>query len=115
MGKKTTKKKSAAADVDQDSRDLYTLHLIAGATGDLLHRFAAIAATQFSDAKFELVTHTMQDDLEKLQDTLDSLQGSRPIVLHGLPNTADKRMVRRVCVSRRSGESNEQCSQCHFG
>ncbi len=101
MGKKTTKKKSAAADVDQDSRELYTLHLIAGSTGDLLHRFASIAATQFSDAKFELVPHTMQDDLEKLQDTLDSLAGSRPIVLHGLPNTADKRLVRRVCVSRR--------------
>lgn len=79
----------------------YTLHLIAGATGDLLHRLAAVAATQFSDAEFEFVAHPLQDSLEKLQHTMEHLEGSQPIVLHALPDTTSKRLVRHECVSRR--------------
>ena len=102
MGKKKTKKrKGDAASAAEGTRRLYTLHLIAGSTGDLLHRLATVVATQFSGAEFELVAHTMQDDLEKLQGTLDQIEGNQPIVLHALPNSSGKRLVRQVCVSRR--------------
>lgn len=101
MGRKTSKRKADAASVARRSEDSYTLHLIAGSTGDLLHRLASVAATQFSGVEFELVPHAMRDDLEKLQETLDHLEGSRPIVIHALPDAAGKRLVRRVCVSQR--------------
>lgn len=101
MGKKLVKKKADAEQSDRQTHASYTLHLIAGATGDLLHRLATVAATQFSGADFELVAHPMQDSLQKLKDTLQHLEGSRPIVLHALADSWCKRLVRHECVSQR--------------
>ncbi len=94
-------KKPAAQTSAIEKPDAFTLHLIAGATGDLLHRLASVAVTQFSGIAFELVAHPMKDDLEKLQLALDKLTGRRPVVIHGLPDEKSKQLVRSVCVRRR--------------
>lgn len=97
MGKKRANTAGASRPVDES----YTLHLIAGATGDLLHRLASVAVSQFSEVRMKLVDHPMVDDLEKLQETLKHLEGERPIVVHALPDSAAKRLVRQECVTRR--------------
>ncbi|WP_425399961.1 pyruvate, water dikinase regulatory protein [Aeoliella sp.] len=97
MDKKKIKKSIGS----QSSKQPYTLHLIAGATGDLLHRLASVAVTQFSDVDMHIVAHPLVDDLDKLQETLDHLEGEHPIVIHALPSSAAKRLVRHQCVARR--------------
>lgn len=95
------KKKTSKAEATRPAVDTYTLHLIAGATGDLLHRLASVAATQFTGIKIKLIDHPMVDDLDKLQETLDDLEGDRPIVVHALPHSSAKTLVRNECVTRR--------------
>lgn len=82
-------------------KDIYTLHLIAGATGDLLHRLATVAATQFSNVEFQMVAHSLKDDLTKVQAVLDKIEGPHTIVLHALPGQTAKEMVRSDCVNKR--------------
>lgn len=79
----------------------YTLHLIAAAAGELLNGLAAVAVSQFPEVELEIVSHPLQDNLEKLSATLETLSGKRPIVLHGLADRAAKRLVRDACVVRR--------------
>ena len=101
MGKKKSKARAKSTPAAVGSESAFTLHLLAGATGDLLHRLASVAATQFSGVEFNLVNHAMQDDLDKIQETLDSITSNHPIVIHALPDNLSKQLVRRVCVSRR--------------
>ena len=91
--KKAQRGKKAPADTET-----YTLHLLAGSTGDLLTRLATMATTQFPDAEFEIVSHPLQDDVEKLEATLDELSGKRKIVLHALADKKSKTLVRKRCV-----------------
>jgi regulator of PEP synthase PpsR (kinase-PPPase family) len=83
------------------SGDVYTIHLLAAATGELLSGLAAVAVSQFVGVEFDVVSHPLQDDLEKLQATLAKLAGDRPIVLHALADPAAKQLVRTTCVVRR--------------
>jgi len=83
------------------SGDAYTIHLLAAATGELLNGLAAVAVSQFPGITFEVVSHPLQDDLEKLQATLDTLAGERQIVLHALADQAAKLLVRNSCVTQR--------------
>lgn len=83
------------------SDNSYTIHLIVAATGELLNGLAAVAGSQFPGITFEVVTHPLQDDLKKLQTTLDNLSGKRPIVLHALADQAAKLLVRNSCVTQR--------------
>lgn len=83
------------------SDDTYTIHLIAAATGELLNGLAAVAVSQFPSIAFDVVTHPLQDDLEKLQATLAKLSGERLIVLHALADQAAKLLVRNTCVAQR--------------
>jgi regulator of PEP synthase PpsR (kinase-PPPase family) len=97
--KQTKKPATKASSLEQPNT--VTLHLIAGATGDLLHRLVSVGATQFSGVEFELVSHPMKDDLKKLQQALDRLTGRRPVVIHALPEDKAKQLVRSVCVAQR--------------
>lgn len=83
------------------SGDQYTMHLIAAATGELLSGLAAVAVSQFPGITFEVISHPLQDDLEKLQTTLTKISGQRPLVLHALADQAAKELVRSSCVVRR--------------
>lgn len=94
--KKTQRKKST-----QSAGNTYTIHLIAAATGELLSGLVAVAMTQFPQTTFEVVSHPLQNDIEKLKVTLDNLKGERPIVLHALADEAAKLLVRNTCVVRR--------------
>ncbi len=71
------------------------------ATGELVSGLAAVAVSQFPNVAFDVVTHPLQDSLEKLAATLDGLSGERPIVLHALADQAAKQLVRNTCVMRR--------------
>ena len=101
MARKNSKDTAHTGNRSHKAADTYTLHLIAGATGELLNKMASIATTQFSDVVFELVAHPMKDNLEKLKLTLDSLSGDRPIVIHSLADAKAKQLVRNSCVVRR--------------
>lgn len=79
----------------------YTMHLIAGATGELLSGLAAVAVSQFPGIEFDVIAHPLQASLEKLQATLAKLGGQRPIVLHALADQAAKALVRNHCVIER--------------
>jgi [pyruvate, water dikinase]-phosphate phosphotransferase / [pyruvate, water dikinase] kinase len=83
------------------SNEVYTLHLIAAAAGELLSGLAAVAVSQFPEVKLEVVSHPLQNNLEKLTATLEKLSGPRPIVVHALADQAAKRKVRNTCVVRR--------------
>lgn len=87
--------------VDTSSHDRYTIHLVVAATGELISGLAAVAVSQFPNVAFDVVTHPLQDSLEKLAVTLDSLSGERPIVLHALADQAAKQLVRNTCAVRR--------------
>src|SRR3972149_4805614 len=87
--------------VQPASDDAYTIHLLAAATGELLNGLAAVAVSQFADVEFDVVSHPLQGDLEKLQGTLAKLSGERPIVIHALADQAAKQLVRTTCVVRR--------------
>jgi regulator of PEP synthase PpsR (kinase-PPPase family) len=76
------------------------VHLIAAAAGELLNGLAAVAMTQFPEIEFEVVSHPLQNTIEKLESTLNKLSGERPIVLHALADDAAKRLVRNYCVVR---------------
>jgi regulator of PEP synthase PpsR (kinase-PPPase family) len=93
-------KKRAVHDksVRPSADDVYTIHLLAAATGELLSGLAAVAVSQFAGVEFSVVTHPLQDDLEKLEATLARLSGERPIVLHALADPAAKQLVRTSCV-----------------
>lgn len=77
------------------------MHLLAAATGELLSGLAAVAASQFPDVRFDVVSHPLLDDLEKLQATMTKLTGERRIVLHALADQAAKELVRNKCVIER--------------
>ena len=87
--------------VVRSSEQRYTLHLVVAATGELVSGLAAVAVSQFPNVAFDVVTHPLQDNLEKLAATLDGLSGERPIVLHALADQAAKQLVRNTCVMRR--------------
>ncbi|MEX2092890.1 MAG: kinase/pyrophosphorylase, partial [Pirellulales bacterium] len=96
------------------SDDVYTIHLLAAATGDLLSGLAAVAVSQFAGVEFNVVSHPLQDELEKLQATLARLAGERPIVLHALADPAAKQLVRTTCVVRRIPHFDATGSLFHF-
>ena len=101
--KKATKKaakKAAREKSPSRSRNAYTIHLVAAATGELLSGLVSVAISQFPDTEFEVVSHPLQNDLEKLEATLDRLTGQRPVVLHALADEAAKLLVRKKCVVR---------------
>jgi len=102
-GHRTLAKKRTPHDksVQPASDDAYTIHLLAAATGELLNGLAAVAVSQFADVEFDVVSHPLQGDLEKLQGTLAKLSGERPIVIHALADQAAKQLVRTTCVVRR--------------
>lgn len=77
-----------------------TVHLLSGATGDLLHRLAAVVTTQFSGVTFELAPHRLLDTPEKLTAALGGLTGARPVVIHALADPVLKAAVRQWCVPR---------------
>ncbi len=83
------------------SDNTYTVHLVAAAAGELLSGLAAVAASQFPDVEFKIVTHPLRDTIEKIESTLAALSGERPIVLHALADQAAKQLVRSTCVVRR--------------
>jgi hypothetical protein len=83
------------------SDNSYALHLIAAATGELLSGLAAVAVSQFPSVAIEVITHPLNDELEKIEATLAKLSGERPIVLHALADQAAKELVRNTCVARR--------------
>jgi len=78
----------------------YTIHLIAAAAGELLSGLASVAISQFPGIEFKVVSHPLQNEIEKLEATLDKLTGERPIVLHALADEAAKLLVRNKCVVR---------------
>lgn len=78
----------------------YTIHLVSTSTGDLLHRLASIAATQFSGVDFTLVSHRLKTDLELLEQSLASIEGDNAIVIHAVADAAAKQVVRSTCVRR---------------
>lgn len=82
-------------------RNTYTIHLIATAAGELLSGLAAVAMSQFPEISFEVVSHPLQDSLEKLEKTLDRLAGTHPIVVHAVADDTAKLLVRNKCVVRR--------------
>ncbi len=79
----------------------YTVHLIAAAAGELLHGLANVAITQFPDIQFQVVLHSLQDTIEKLESTLAKIAGDESIVLHALADESAKHAVREKCVARR--------------
>ncbi|MAT72254.1 MAG: hypothetical protein CMJ58_22335 [Planctomycetaceae bacterium] len=79
----------------------YTLHVITASTGDLLHRFASVAATQFSGVGFKVVSHRLKKTLEDVADTLARIDSQNAIVIHGLADPNAKRLVRNTCVLQR--------------
>jgi hypothetical protein len=91
----------ATSDRTASADNTYTVHLIAAAAGELLSGLAAVAASQFPGISFEIVTHPLRDTIEKIEATLASLSGDRPIVLHALADQAAKQLVRNTCVLRR--------------
>jgi len=90
--KKAARKKSLSAD------NSYKIHLLTTTAGELISGLASVAVTQFPDAHFKIVSHAMQDDIEKLSATLDKLTGENPLVLHALADEAAKLLVRNKCV-----------------
>ena len=93
-----TKKKGTRKTSSRARANTYTVHLIAAAAGELLSGLAAVAMTQFPEIRFEVVSHPLQNTLEKLESTLGKLSGERPIVLHALADDSAKRLVRNTCV-----------------
>lgn len=93
--KKSTRKRTAPP-----GANTYTVHLIAAATGELLSGLALVAMTQFPEIQFKVVSHPLQNTIEKLEATLDRLSGERLIVLHALADEAAKLLVRNKCVVR---------------
>ncbi len=78
----------------------YTLHLIAGGTGDLLHRLAGVAVGQFPSATLQIVNHPLVESEERLQSALAAADGTRSIIIHALPSDESKRRIKRWCVPR---------------
>ena len=95
MAKKSTRKKNR-----RPAKTTYTVHLIAAGAGELLNGLASVATTQFPEIDFRVISHTLQDTVEKLEKTLTNLSGERPIVLHGLADERAKLSVRNACVVR---------------
>lgn len=93
-------KKAQRRNPVQPAADSYTIHLVAAAAGELLSGLATVAITQFPETEFHVVSHPLQNHLEKLEATLDNLTGQRRIVLHALADEAAKLMVRNKCVVR---------------
>lgn len=83
-----------------DERPPYTIHLIAGSTGDLLYRMTSMATTQFSNVAFEIVPHPLADTLDVLERILQKIEGPQAMVIHGLADAQAKQMVRSYCVPR---------------
>lgn len=94
--KKASRRKSSP----RAGNNTYTVHLIAAAAGELLGGLAAVAMTQFPGIRFKVVSHPLQNTIEKLEGTLEKLSGERPIVLHALADDAAKLLVRNRCVVR---------------
>jgi regulator of PEP synthase PpsR (kinase-PPPase family) len=79
----------------------YTVHVLTTSTGDLVSRLVGVVLTQFSGATFQRISHPLQDNLQKLENTLGHLQGENPLVVHGLASPDAKRLVRKYCVQGR--------------
>jgi len=94
--RKSTRRKSAGA-----KKGAYTVHLIATAAGELLGGLAVVATTQFPEAEFDIISHPLQNTMEKLETTLNELSGERPLVLHALADEDAKLLVRNTCVVRK--------------
>jgi regulator of PEP synthase PpsR (kinase-PPPase family) len=97
LAKKRAQRKKAV----KSAANTYTIHLIAAATGELLSGLVSVAITQFPETEFEVVSHPLQNSVEKLSETLDNLTGQQPIVLHALADESAKLLVRNKCVVRR--------------
>ena len=91
-------KKKTAQKNNQPANKSYTIHLVTTAAGELISGLASVAVTQFPDAHFEIVSHPLQNDIDKLSTTLDNLSGDKPLVLHALADEAAKLLVRNKCV-----------------
>lgn len=99
--KKMTKKKKGSRTTVTPEERRYTLHVITAATGDLLHRFASVAATQFSGIEFEVHSHRLKKTLEDVASTLADIDPRNAIVIHGLADPNAKNLVSQSCVVRR--------------
>ena len=86
------------SDPAREERQSYTIHLIAGSTGDLLYRMASMATTQFSNVAFEIIPHPLADTPDVLEQILQDISGPRAMVIHGLADAHSKQMVRSHCV-----------------
>ena len=95
-----TKKKSARKKSARPAAKTYTVHLIAAAAGELLNGLASVAMSQFPEINFKVVSHPLQNTMEKLEATLAELSGERRIVVHALADEAAKLLVRNTCVVR---------------
>ncbi|MBX3434426.1 MAG: pyruvate, phosphate dikinase/phosphoenolpyruvate synthase regulator [Pirellulales bacterium] len=95
------KKKPAARKPPASHAKRYALHVITAATGDLLQRFAAVAATQFSGIEFEVVAHRLKKTLEEVAEALAEIDPNHAIVIHGLADPNAKRLVRNTCIVQR--------------
>ena len=94
-------KKKQNDNTTQPYGETHTVHLIAASTGELVTGLVMGAITQFPEIKFDIVSHLLQDNNEKLEATLDNLSGKRPIVMHALADPTAKMMVRNKCVLQR--------------
>ncbi|MCA9235844.1 MAG: kinase/pyrophosphorylase [Planctomycetales bacterium] len=105
MAKKKTAKKPAArkskTKTNAPAHRQFTMHVITASTGDLLNRFAAVAATQYSGVEFKVVQHRLKKTLEDVGETLARIDPQGAIVIHGLADPNAKRLVRNTCVIQR--------------
>lgn len=92
------KKKSVCNKTSHTVSGTYTVHLIATAAGELLHALSNVAISQFPGVQFDVVVHSLQDTIQKLEATLKILSGKHPIVVHALADEAAKLAVRNSCV-----------------
>jgi regulator of PEP synthase PpsR (kinase-PPPase family) len=101
MARRNSNKTASSNQAVEPKLGCYAIHLVAGATGDLLHRLGQVAATQFSGIGFRLISHAMQSDLETLEKTLLAIDEHKAIIVHALPTDSAKQLVRAICVRRR--------------
>ncbi|MEQ8785385.1 MAG: pyruvate, phosphate dikinase/phosphoenolpyruvate synthase regulator [Pirellulaceae bacterium] len=108
---KTTKKpikkrraaKKPAANPQAAATDTrhYTVHVLTTSTGDLVSRLVGAVLTQFSGSTFQRVSHPLQDNLQKLERTLQKIDKENALVVHALASPDAKRLVRKYCVEDR--------------
>lgn len=92
------KQKPSAA---ERARPHCIVHVVTGSTGDLVSRLVGAVLTQFPRARFERVSHTLQDNLDKLEQTLRQMEREDAIVIHALADPDAKQLLRKHCVEAR--------------